>query len=77
SIKPKRSDYISPVGTSFGTDMESFDLKVRSVPLKLDGTAESSGFLTIGTIPIDPKALLLEKGKGVPNPIAKEGSQQK
>ncbi|KAF4364863.1 hypothetical protein G4B88_025582 [Cannabis sativa] len=51
----------------------AFDVTVGSVPLKLNGNAESSGILTVGTIPINPKVLMIEKG-GL---VGRKGSQQK
>ncbi|KAM0007771.1 putative YTH domain-containing protein [Helianthus debilis subsp. tardiflorus] len=35
---------------------------VGSMPVKVNGFGESSGFLTVGTIPLDPKALQVKEG---------------
>ncbi|GKU93006.1 hypothetical protein SLEP1_g6648 [Rubroshorea leprosula] len=37
---------------------------VGSVPIKVNGFAESSSFLRVGTIPLDPGALKLDEGDG-------------
>ncbi|KAI7744947.1 hypothetical protein M8C21_027068 [Ambrosia artemisiifolia] len=37
---------------------------VGSMPVKVSGFGESSGFLTVGTIPLDPKALQVKEGGG-------------
>lgn len=39
---------------------------VGSMPIKVNGFSESSGILTVGTIPLDPKALQLDKGDAFP-----------
>ncbi|KAJ8766338.1 hypothetical protein K2173_022397 [Erythroxylum novogranatense] len=39
---------------------------VGSVPVKVNGFAESSRFLTVGTIQLDPRAIQVEKGDEVP-----------
>ncbi|GAV71644.1 YTH domain-containing protein [Cephalotus follicularis] len=44
---------------------------IGSVPVKVNGFAESSGVITFGTIPHDPKVIRLEKG----GTSAKNGSQ--
>lgn len=62
SINPKPADAITSVGTSAVANTETFDVTVGSVPLKFNGIAESPGILTVGTIPLDPRALMLEKG---------------
>ena len=73
SINSKPADSTSSVGTSAVPCAETFDLTVGSVPLKFNGTAKSPGILTVGTIPLDPRALLLGKGDAA----GKKGSQQK
>lgn len=77
SINPKASDLISSVGTTstVATSTEPFSVTVGSVPLKFNGASESSGILTVGTIPLDPRALLFDKGGG--GALTKKGSQQK
>lgn len=37
---------------------------VGSMPVKVNGLAESSGFLTIGTIPLDPRAFQRDEASG-------------
>ena len=44
---------------------------VGSMPVKVNRIAESSGYLTVGTIPLDPKSLKLDKGVA----FGKQGSQ--
>ncbi|KAJ6768455.1 hypothetical protein OIU74_022176 [Salix koriyanagi] len=44
---------------------------VGSMPVKVKRIAESSGFLTVGTIPLDPRSLQLDKGGA----SGKQGSQ--
>ncbi|CAI9292017.1 unnamed protein product [Lactuca saligna] len=40
-------------------------LTVGSMPVKVNGYGQSSGFLTVGTIPLDPKALMkVKEGEG-------------
>ncbi|XP_075085695.1 YTH domain-containing protein ECT4 isoform X2 [Nicotiana tabacum] len=44
---------------------ESVDVvTVGSMPVKVNGFAESSGFISIGTIPLDPRALQRDKASG-------------
>ncbi|KAK9080087.1 hypothetical protein SSX86_001762 [Deinandra increscens subsp. villosa] len=51
-------------GTSLSTEAGNI-LTVGSMPVKVNGFGESSGFLTVGTIPLDPRALKVKEG-GVP-----------
>ncbi|XP_061986244.1 YTH domain-containing protein ECT4-like isoform X1 [Populus nigra] len=44
---------------------------VGSMPVKVNRIAESSGYLTVGTIPLDPKSLKVDKGGA----LGKQGSQ--
>jgi hypothetical protein len=44
---------------------------VGSMPVKVNGMTESSGFLTVGTIPLDPRSVQLDKDGAV----GKQGSQ--
>ena len=37
-------------------------VNLGSVPVKINGFTESSGFLTVGTIPLNPKTLQLDEG---------------
>ena len=58
SINLKEAE-AKPIGIA---NTESVDVvTVGSVPIKVNGFAES-GFLTVGTIPLDPRALQLDKG---------------
>ncbi|PON64868.1 YTH domain containing protein [Parasponia andersonii] len=66
SINPKPADPITSVGASTVTNTGTFDVTIGSVPIKLNGSAESHGILTVGTIPLDPRTLL----------VGKKGSQQ-
>ncbi|KAL3505573.1 hypothetical protein ACH5RR_030955 [Cinchona calisaya] len=56
--------FAAPVANSAPTDI----VTVGSMPVKVNGVAESPGFLTFGTIPPDPRAFLQDKvgyrGKG-------------
>lgn len=57
SINPKPSDGKSSVGTGTVTSStEPFNVTVGSVPLILNGALEPSSILTVGTIPLDPRA---------------------
>jgi hypothetical protein len=68
TINPKEAE-AKPTGIA---NTESVDVvTVGSVPIKVNGFAES-GFLTVGTIPLDPRALQLDKG-GAP---VNNGSQR-
>ncbi|XP_048321340.2 YTH domain-containing protein ECT4 isoform X1 [Ziziphus jujuba] len=59
---------------SIAANIEPFDaVTAGSVPQKINGITESSGILTVGTIPLDPRALLVDKGAGG---LLKNGSQQ-
>lgn len=69
TINPKQVESIptmaaappTPAGTVVGT--ESVDVvTVGSMPVKVNGFAESPGLFTFGTIPLDPRTLQLEKG---------------
>ncbi|KAL5541452.1 hypothetical protein UlMin_009162 [Ulmus minor] len=65
SIKPG-ADSVSPVASSTSAG--------GSTPLKFKGASESStGIFTVGTIPLDPRALMFEKGGS----IVKNGSQKR
>lgn len=71
TISPKQAEPMSLPAAGI-TNTESVDvLTVGSVPIKVNGFAES-GFLTVGTIPLDPRALQLDKGSGSVN----NGSQR-
>ncbi|PWA91642.1 hypothetical protein CTI12_AA088980 [Artemisia annua] len=60
----KKETTVTGGGTSVSgvstTDADNV-LMVGSMPVKVNGFAESSGFLTVGTIPLDPKALKVRK----------------
>ncbi|KAJ9154650.1 hypothetical protein P3X46_027968 [Hevea brasiliensis] len=64
SINPKQaepkpsSDVATCVSSSDPVDV----VAVGSMPVKVNGFTESSGFLRVGSIPLDPRALQREKG---------------
>ncbi|KAF5464836.1 hypothetical protein F2P56_014885 [Juglans regia] len=71
TISPKQAEP-KPFPAAGMANTESVDVvTVGSVPIKVNGFAES-GFLTVGTIPLDPRALQLDKGIGSVN----NGSQR-
>ncbi|KAJ6318102.1 hypothetical protein OIU76_013613 [Salix suchowensis] len=57
----------SPTAANKSADI----VTVGSMPVKVKRIAESSGFLTVGTIPLDPRSLQLDKGGA----SGKQGSQ--
>lgn len=63
NINPKQAE---PESTSDATSVSSTDpvgvVTVGSMPVKVNGFAESSGYLKVGSIPLDPRALQREKG---------------
>nr|XP_010314721.1 uncharacterized protein LOC101245931 isoform X1 [Solanum lycopersicum] len=62
-LKDKPLDVHSTTNTVAST--QSVDVvTVGSMPVKVNGHAESSGFLTIGTIPLDPRAFQLDEASG-------------
>uniref|UniRef100_A0A5B7B487 YTH domain-containing family protein n=1 Tax=Davidia involucrata TaxID=16924 RepID=A0A5B7B487_DAVIN len=77
TINPKQ-DESRPLETATATasaiaaavvDAKPVDIvTVGSMPIKVNGLAESTGFLTFGTIPLDPRALQLDEA-------GKSGSQ--
>lgn len=72
-INPKQAE-IKPLPDAVNSDASSEHVDVvtvGSMPVKVNGFAESSGFLTVGTIPLNPRALRLEKVGA----FAKHGSQ--
>ncbi|KAJ6689866.1 hypothetical protein OIU85_006188 [Salix viminalis] len=63
---------INPTQFSPNAANKSADIvTVGSMPVKVNRIAESSGFLTVGTIPLDPRSLQLDKGGA----SGKQGSQ--
>jgi len=65
---------INPTGveSKFSPNAATADIvTVGSMPVKVNRIAESSGYLTVGTIPLDPKSLKLDKGGA----FGKQGSQ--
>lgn len=62
-LEDKPLDVHSTTNTAAST--QSVDVvTVGSMPVKVNGHAESSGFLTIGTIPLDPRAFQREEASG-------------
>lgn len=61
--------------TSVSTEPGSV-LTVGSMPVKVNGFGESSGFVTVGTIPLDPKALKVHEGGGVSTDLTRLGTQK-
>ncbi|KAL2464511.1 evolutionarily conserved C-terminal region 7 [Forsythia ovata] len=61
TINPKKSEPVSLVpDTSTKAKTEPTDVvTVGSMPVKVNSSTGSSGFLTVGTIPLDPRALQL------------------
>lgn len=61
TINPKQAEP-KPLHSAAIVNTESVDIvTVGSVPIKVNGFSES-GILTVGTIPLDPKALKRDKG---------------
>ncbi|XP_059632002.1 YTH domain-containing protein ECT4-like isoform X1 [Cornus florida] len=75
TIKPKQDESKRSAPASFAAtvmDTKPVDVvTVGSMPIKVNGSAESSGFITVGSIPLDPRALQLDEA-GV---LTKSGSQ--
>lgn len=72
TINPKAAEF-KPLPATGIANTESVDVvTVGSVPIKVNGFAES-GFLRVGTIPLDPRALQPDRG-GAP---VNNGSQRK
>ncbi|KAK7388055.1 hypothetical protein VNO78_22858 [Psophocarpus tetragonolobus] len=66
TVTPKQLD-TKPSGTSVA-NKDSLDVfTVGSMPVKVNGFAESSGFLKIGSITLDPRTLQLDGGTRVKN----------
>ncbi|CAA2988862.1 YTH domain-containing family 3-like isoform X1 [Olea europaea subsp. europaea] len=61
-INPKESDSLCSVpDTDSKANTEPIDVvTVGSLPVKVNSSTGSSGFLTVGTIPLDPRALQLD-----------------
>ncbi|XP_015574750.1 YTH domain-containing protein ECT4 isoform X1 [Ricinus communis] len=71
SINPKQAEHKPSSATSSVATVDSADIvTVGSVPIQVNGFAECSGFLRVGSIPLDPKALQQEKG----DPLSKSRS---
>ncbi|XP_057959027.1 YTH domain-containing protein ECT4 [Malania oleifera] len=66
TISPKQGELKHSTDTaSTPSATEPVDVvTVGSMPIKVNGFAESSGFLTVGTIPLDPRALQKDKSGG-------------
>ncbi|XP_058201719.1 YTH domain-containing protein ECT4-like [Rhododendron vialii] len=68
TISPKQAE-TKPleVPSNVGTiDTKPVDIvTVGSMPVRVNGFGDSSGFVTVGTIPLDPRALLIDEAGGV------------
>ncbi|KAK8527621.1 hypothetical protein V6N13_085439 [Hibiscus sabdariffa] len=64
SINPKQDESKPSVDAVVGsTNADAVEMvTVGSMPVKVNGFAESSGFITVGTIPLNPKTLQPEGG---------------
>ncbi|XVE82337.1 hypothetical protein DITRI_Ditri15bG0140200 [Diplodiscus trichospermus] len=69
TINPKQDESKTSGVAAMNTDAEV--VTVGSVPVKVNGFTESSGFLTVGSIPLNPKTLQLDGGVS-----AKKGSNR-
>lgn len=65
TIDPKYVELDSSAGAATATSKNVDVVTVGSIPVKVNGFAESLGTLTVGTIPLDPRALKLEKGSSL------------
>ncbi|WCJ23228.1 evolutionarily conserved C-terminal region 7 [Euphorbia peplus] len=63
SINPKQDEHEPPRGNPSSTDHADV-VTVGSMPVKVNGFGESSPFLRVGSIQIDPRALQGDKGGG-------------
>ncbi|XP_020230198.1 YTH domain-containing protein ECT2 [Cajanus cajan] len=66
TITPKQVES-KPSGISFDNKEPLDVITVGSMQVKVNGFAESSGFLKIGSIPLDPRTLQLDGGTRVKN----------
>ncbi|KAJ6718454.1 hypothetical protein OIU79_006364 [Salix purpurea] len=57
-IDPKQTESNSLLSAA---NKSAFFVTVGSMPVKVNGMSESSGFLTVGTIPLDPRPVQLDK----------------
>lgn len=61
TINPRQDD--SKISADAAVNTDSVEVvTVGSVPVKVNGFTEASGFLTVGTIPLNPKTLQLDEG---------------
>ncbi|KAM5568604.1 hypothetical protein ABKV19_016250 [Rosa sericea] len=67
TVDPKQVELDSSAGaaTATATSKNVDVVTVGSIPVRVNGFAESLGTLTVGTIPLDPRALKLEKGSSL------------
>ncbi|KAL6186130.1 hypothetical protein ACLB2K_042251 [Fragaria x ananassa] len=65
TIDPKYVELDFSAGAATATSKNGDVVTVGSIPVKVNGFAESLGTLTVGTIPLDPRALKLEKGSSL------------
>ncbi|OMO53418.1 hypothetical protein CCACVL1_28656 [Corchorus capsularis] len=61
TINPKQGELKSCADGALKTDSTEV-LTVGSMPVKVNGYNESSGFLTVGSIPLNPKSLQVDEG---------------
>jgi len=66
TITPKQVE-TKPSGISVANKEPLDVITVGSMQIRVNGFAESSGFLKIGTIPLDPRTLQLDGGSRVKN----------
>lgn len=62
---------VHSTGNTAATTQSVDVVTVGSMPVKVNGRAESSGFLTIGTIPLDPRAFQRDEASGSGKTILK------
>ena len=65
TIDLKHVELDSSAGAATATSKNVDVVTVGSIPVRVNGFAESLGTLTVGTIPLDPRALKLEKGSSL------------
>ncbi|KAL6970191.1 YT521-B-like domain [Sarracenia purpurea var. burkii] len=69
-VEPKTSEVLPSNVVTAADDTKPVDIvTVGSMPVRVNGFANSSGFLTVGTIPLDPRALKVDEAGGVKSGI--------
>ncbi|XP_016494485.2 uncharacterized protein LOC107813705 isoform X2 [Nicotiana tabacum] len=75
TINPKKSKSqpldVHSTGNTMASTQSVDVVTVGSMPVKVNGHAESSGFLTIGTIPLDPRAFQRDEASRSGNDVPK------